>query len=214
MCRSGGLHRPPSQQPSETPPSIRRYDKTDDPSPPLDRTRPPWSKPPPSSSPSSRHYYTLYARALNASLAPSLRHPHTYCRTCMNLLSHRSKVSRPSLVDACCPDHATPCAVGRYGTVGPASTHSRSRCGRRPRGTPLLFFFFAAARECRRKKKSSQSALARSAVPDGRGGHTARRTRRARSAARSARRVAAPRPPQWAPKGRSAALTRPPSTMP
>ena len=212
MCRSGGLHRPPSQQPSETPPSIRRYDKTDDPSPPLDRTRPPWSKPPPSSSPSSRHYYTLYARALNASLAPSLRHPHTYCRTCMNLLSHRSKVSRPSLVDACCPDHATPCAIGRYGYCRTCELSFTFPLRAARRGRPS--FFFSAARECRRKKKSSQSALARSAVPDGRGGHTARRTRRARSAARSARRAAAPRPPQWAPKGRSAALTRPPSTMP
>ena len=186
MCRSGGLHRPPSQQPSETPPSIRRYDKTDDPSPPLDRTRPPWSKPPPSSSPSSRHYYTLYARALNASLAPSLRHPHTYCRTCMNLLSHRSKVSRAGFVEACCPDHATPCAVGRYGTVGHASSHSRSRCGRRPRGTPLLFFFFAAARECRRKKKAVK-ARSRAAQHQTVAADTPRVARAAPAALRAAR---------------------------
>lgn len=182
-----------------------------DPSPPLDRTRPPWSKPPPSSSPSSRHYYTLYARALNASLAPSLRHPHTYCRTCMNLLSHRSQVSRPSFVEACCPDHATPCAVGRYGTVAPASSHSRSRC---PPAGDAPPFFFSAARECRRKKKAvkarSRAARFHTVAAD-----TPRVARAAPAALRAARAApAAPRPPQWAPKGRSAALTRPPSTMP
>ena len=161
MCRSGGLHRPPSQQPSETPPSIRRYDKTDDPSPPLDRTRPPWSKPPPSSSPSSRHYYTLYARALNASLAPSLRHPHTYCRTCMNLLSHRSKVSRAGFVEACCPDHATPCAIGRYGYCRTCELSFTFPLRAARGGRPSFFFLLRANAGAKKKAVKARSRAVR-----------------------------------------------------